>query len=173
VPLWALLSCSRCTLYNYCHCSCANLSKIKIDWSIDGLFVSMHLLHFVRGALAITLLSDACIHSNAFASKLWLNVCKCDLLACPDNKWYSFQFSFSFSFFFVPAVCIHVWSRAARSPTRNPARPTNTRVNPFTICRRHNPDVRPQWAETAATDYRAVCRRSVVYHDRRPAFIER
>ena len=27
---------------------------------------------------------------------------------------------------------------------------------------------RPQWAETPATDYRAVCRRSVVYRDRRP-----
>ena len=31
VPLWALLSCSRSTLYNYCHFS-ANFSKIKIDW---------------------------------------------------------------------------------------------------------------------------------------------
>ena len=147
------------------------------DWLIDWWSICQYAFTTFRQRCTRynirPLLSDACIHSNAFASKLWLNVCKCDLLACPDNKWYSFQFSFSFSFFFVPAVCIHVWSRAARSPTRNPARPTNTRVNPFTICRRHNPDVRPQWAETAATDYRAVCRRSVVYHDRRPAFIER
>ena len=50
VPLWALLSCSRCTLYNYCHCYC-KFEQNK-DWLIGlwraAAFVSSPIHLFVE-----------------------------------------------------------------------------------------------------------------------------